>query len=604
MDECFMKNHSLTDRILDHLIALYGKEKGPETWSLLERSLETFQKMHPQFTGMTPMDTLENLDTLLITYADQIQSPGKPHLQTLADFMQRHLKGLISAVHLLPFFPYTSDDGFSVVDYKSVKSDIGSWEDLNPLRKCCILMFDAVINHISRQSTWFQNFLLDKAPFTEYFLSVDPEEDLSLVVRPRAQPLLSEVQTVSGLRYIWTTFGPDQIDLNYKNPAVLLEIIDILLFYIHQGALIIRLDAIAYLWKEIGTSCIHLPQTHQVIKLFRAVLDYVAPGVLLITETNVPHQENISYFGNQLANNGGKYILGDEAQLVYQFPLAPLVLHTFRTGNARRLIDWASSLETPFSSAVFLNFIASHDGIGVRPAEGLLSEEEIEGLVSQTTEHGGQVSYKTNPDGSKSVYELNITLYDALNHPQKTPPNLGLRRFLASQAIMLSLSGVPGIYIHSLFGSSNSQESFQKTGRARSINREKFKLAALERELADESSRVFWAYRHYLEVRKEHPAFNPLAPQQILDLNERAFALLRTAANQGEKVLCVINISSETVSITQDLEVFDPSESLIDLLTGDNYTPGLIELEPYQVLWLKEEKAHHGTHFNHCTKSP
>ncbi len=587
-----MGKSSIKDRILNHLAALYGEEQGAETWSILQGSLESFQKKNPQLTGMTPLDTLENLDALLITYADQIQSPGQPHLQTLADFIQGYLKGLTSAVHLLPFFPFSSDDGFSVIDYKAVNPIIGDWKDLNPLRKCCQLMFDAVLNHISSQSSWFQKYLRGEAPFTEYFLTTDPEEDLSLVVRPRAQPLLSEVETTSGLRHVWTTFSTDQIDLNYKNPAVLLEIIDILLFYIQQGALIIRLDAIAYLWKEIGTSCIHLPQTHQVIKLMRAVLDYVAPGVLLITETNVPHQENISYFGNQLSNSGGKYPLGDEAQMVYQFPLAPLVLHTFRTENAQVLINWASSIEIPFSSAAFLNFTASHDGIGVRPAEGLLSTEEIQGLVNQTLEHGGEVSYKTNPDESNSVYELNITLYDALNHPLNTPLDLGVKRFLASQAIMLSLSGVPGIYIHSLFGSPNSHESVEKTGRVRSINREKFQLSTLIKELKDDSSRasrVFSSYTHYLKIRKEHPAFKPLAPQQMLDLDDRVFALIRTADDESETVLCLINVTSKPVEISIDADGFDSSAAWIDLLAGDEYSPGEIKMGPYQVLWLKEE---------------
>jgi len=587
-----MGNSSIKDRILNYLTALYGEEQGIETWSLLHESLESFQNENPQLNGITPLDTLENLDALLITYADQIQSPGQPHLKTLADFLRGYLNGLTSAVHLLPFFPFSSDDGFSVIDYRAVNPAVGDWGDLDPLRNCCKLMFDAVINHISSQSSWFQKYLRDEEHFTQYFLTVDLEEDLSLVVRPRAKPLLSEVETTSGFRHVWTTFSTDQIDLNYKNPSVLLEIIDILLFYIQQGALIIRLDAVAYLWKEIGTSCIHLPQTHQVIKLMRAVLDYVAPGVLLITETNVPHQENISYFGNQLSDSGGKYSLGDEAQMVYQFPLAPLILHTFRTENARILNQWASSIEIPFSSAAFLNFIASHDGIGVRPAEGLLSTEEIQGLVNQIIDHGGEVSYKTNPDGSKSVYELNITLYDALNHPRNDPLDLGVKRFLASQAIMLSLSGVPGIYIHSLFGSSNSHESVKKTGRARSINREKFHFDALENELKDnssKSSRVFRAYTHYLKIRKEHPAFKPLAPQQILDLSDQVFAVLRTADDEVERVLCLINVTSKAAKISIDVEGIDSSSDLTDLLTNDEYSPEELNMEPYEVLWLKEK---------------
>ena len=449
-------------------------------------------------------------------------------------------------------------------------------------------MFDAVINHISRESEWFQKYLKNLEPYKEYFIEVDPGLDLSQVTRPRARPLLAAVETAGGKAHVWTTFSSDQIDLNYANPDVLLEILAVLLFYIQQGARIIRLDAIAYLWKEIGTSCIHLPQTHHIIKLMRAVLDLAAPDVILITETNVPHEENISYFGQQLDGTDKIYPLGDEAQMVYQFPLAPLVLHTFRTGDTTALTSWAASLDVPFRSAAFLNFIASHDGIGVRPVEGLLTAEEIQGLVDQTLANGGQVSYKTNPDGSQSVYELNITLFDMLNEPESTPLEIGVQRFIASQAIMLSLSGVPGIYIHSLFGAPNSHREVEKTGRARSINREKYQVSDLEKELADPStrtSRVFTTYTHYLSIRKVHPAFNPLAPQQVLDLGSQVFALLRTAEGQREKVLCLINITNSEVEVEVDPTTLD-SSVWVDLISGMEYHPGKINLEPYQVLWL------------------
>jgi len=580
-----MEKDLVQSRILDHLTALYGKDTALETSVRLKKLLESYQVIQ---SGPSPVETLQKLDALLITYADQFQVQGQPHFTSLSNFVGKYLKNQISSIHLLPFFPYSSDDGFSVIDYKEVNPEIGSWDDLQALRECFNLMFDAVINHISRESDWFQKYLQNLEPYKEYFIEVDPELDLSQVTRPRARPLLATVETAGGQAHVWTTFSPDQIDLNYANPDVLLEILAVLLFYIQQGARIIRLDAIAYLWKEIGTSCIHLPQTHLVIKLMRAVLDLAAPDVILITETNVPHEENISYFGQQLDGTEKIYPRGDEAQMVYQFPLAPLVLHTFRTGDATALTSWAASLDVPFCSAVFLNFIASHDGIGVRPAEGLLTAEEIQGLVDQTLANGGQVSYKTNPDGSQSVYELNITLFDMLNEPESTPLEMGVQRFIASQPIMLSLSGVPGIYIHSLFGAPNSQREVERTGRARSINREKYQVSDLEKELADPStrtSRVFTSYTHYLTIRKEHPAFNPLAPQQVLDFGSQVFALLRTAEGQEEKVLCLINITNSEVELEVDPTTLD-SSVWVDLISGMEYNPGKINLESFQVLWL------------------
>jgi sucrose phosphorylase len=371
---------------------------------------------------------------------------------------------------------------------------------------------------------------------------------------------------------------------------VLLEMIDVFLFYVAHGAEIIRLDAVAYLWKEPGTSCIHLPQTHAVVKLFRAILDMVAPPVLLITETNVPHQENISYFGNYLL----ELQRSDEAQLVYQFPLAPLILHTFLTGDSTRLADWAAGLPDLPLGTTFFNFTASHDGIGIRPAEGLLHPDEVQALVQSTLAHGGQISYRSDPERGQSAYELNITWYDALNDPAKPDPDLDIRRFLASQAIMLALAGVPGIYIHSLLGSRNCTGCLANTGRARSINREKFMLAELEQELSDQNSsksRVLAGYRHLLRVRRQQPAFHPASWQKILTLGPALFAMIRTA-NATETLLCITNVTAQTAEAGFDLLEHGLPENRvwIDQLTGKSFPARnalSIELAPYQSVWLK-----------------
>ena len=584
-------------RIQEHLTFLYGEQEAERVWSQLQARLADFQERNPHLREKEPQPAgrLTQRDAILITYGDQISEPGRAPLQTLADFLETHLADAISGVHLLPFYPYSSDDGFSVIDYWQVNPDFGDWEDVTRIGHSYRLMFDAVINHISWSSSWFQAFLRDEEPYTGYFIVVDPHTDLSQVVRPRALPLLTPLETPSATKHVWTTFSDDQIDLNYANPALLLDIIDLLLFYVERGVQIIRLDAIAYLWKEIGTSCIHLPQTHAVVKLWRAILDAVAPRVILITETNVPHQENISYFGDPLPTGDT-----DQAQLVYQFSLAPLVLYAFHTGDARPLTEWAASLELP-APATFFNFIASHDGIGIRPAEGLLSPDQMQLLVDRTLAHDGQVSYKTNPDGSKSVYELNVTLFDALNDPNAPQPDVDVRRFLASQAIMLSLAGVPGIYVHSLFGSRNCYPCVEETGRARSINREKFGRADLEAQLADPAStqhQVLRGYLFLLRQRAVFPAFHPHAGQRVLPLHNALFALVRTAPSsltggREETVLCLVNVSSEPLAIQVDLIASDLPQAPAwhDLVHGDVYsTPAgrlALTVGGYQTLWLQ-----------------
>jgi glucosylglycerate phosphorylase len=563
---------------------------GEDVYKQIIYKIEAFRlKFHQRNEMLSIRDLLTEQDVILITYGDQVRVPGEPPLRTLDRFLDRHLKKYVSSIHLLPFYPYSSDDGFSVIDYRKVDPELGNWDDISRLGQNYRLMFDAVVNHVSSHSDWFRGFLRDEKPFCDFFIVVDPDVDVSSVVRPRTHPLLTPFKTAQEEKHVWTTFSDDQIDLNFKNPEVLIEIVDLLLFYVEKGAEFIRLDAIAYLWKEINTTSIHLPQTHAIVKLFRAVLDAAAPDVILITETNVPHEENISYFGNLLPEIDRT----DEAQMVYQFPLAPLVAHTFISGSSRRFKEWGSELD---SSHTFFNFIASHDGIGMMPARGLLSSVEIQNIIDRTLQHGGKVSHKKNEDGSLSVYELNITLFDLLNNPEKPEKDNDISRFLASQAVMLSLTGVPGIYFHSLVGSRSCQSCYQDTGRARSLNREKFQLEALEIELANpysSMSRVLSGYQRMLEVRRKHTAFHPKGNQRILDIGDQIIGLLRTAPDHQEQVLCLINIVPEQhiIPAVRILKEKLDSRDYVDLLSGAriNLSDGLT-IAGYQVLWLKSRK--------------
>ena len=475
-----------------------------------------------------------------------------------------------------------------MIDYSAIDPALGSWADVARFRQEFLLMFDAVINHMSVQSSWFQGFLRGDPRYSEYFIRVPAGIDLSGVVRPRTLPLTTPFEVDGQLQNIWTTFSPDQVDLNYHNPAVLLDMIDILLAYVERGAELIRLDAIAFLWKIYGTTCLHLPQTHRAIQLMRAVLDQVAPHVLLITETNVPHQDNLSYFGDG----------ANEAQLVYNFALPPLVLHTFHTGSAEILSRWAGSLALPSRQVTFFNFLASHDGIGLNPARGILSPRQIDALVARTRQHGGLVSYKNNPDGTTSPYELNINYFDALSDPEANEPlELQAERFMASQAIMLSLVGMPGIYFHSLFGSRSWQAGVQLTGQNRAINRQKCDLAALEGQLSQTGSLrqcVFSRYARLLQLRAAQPAFDPYGEMTVLDAGAHIFALLRGGAGSAP-VVCLQNVTGEPQRIDNHVSEWlgaglagsRPQWGVVDLVSGRSLDPAQeIQFEPYQTRWL------------------
>ncbi|MEM9423145.1 MAG: alpha-amylase family glycosyl hydrolase, partial [Pseudomonadota bacterium] len=403
---------------------------------------------------------------MLITYADSIRGEGEVPLQSLKNFLDEYLADVCGRVHILPFFPSSSDDGFAVIDYRMVDHHVGSWQDIEALAFDFDVMFDLVINHCSRESLWFADFVSGREPGKNYFITLPEESDTSAVARPRSTPLITAIHTYGGIRHVWNTFSDDQIDLDFSNPDVLCEFIDILFFYIARGAHLIRLDAVGYLWKRLGSSCLNLTEAHTVVRLLRVLVEEAAPEVKLITETNVPHEQNVSYFGDGT----------NEAQMVYNFSLPPLTLHAFHTGNATLLSNWASNLRLPSDQVTFFNFLSSHDGIGVTPAKGLLTEDEILSMANRVQALGGEVSYKTNHDGTQSPYELNINYMDALGDPSKKETTRDISaRFLASQAIMLTLQGVPGIYFHSLFGSENWIDGIAETGQKRSINREKLR---------------------------------------------------------------------------------------------------------------------------------
>jgi glycosidase len=572
---------SMDDKILPHLCYLYGERLGRETRQRLQNLMERYGTRHDRERRWRPDES----DAILITYPDQVRESDHKPLRTLYDFLVRHIMGVVSGVHLLPFYPWSSDDGFSVKDYRAVDPAYGGWGDIEQFSQHFHLMFDAVINHASVESNWFQGFLRDDPKYRNYFIAVKGHPDLTTVVRPRTVPVLTTFKTKSGEKAVWTTFSADQVDLNYKNPEVLLEIVDILLSYIARGANLIRLDAVAYIWKEIGTGCIHLPQTYRIIQLFRAILNEMAPDVLLVTETNVSQPENTSYFGD------GQ----NSAHLVYNFTLSPMVLYTILSGSTEEINRWLKHLVLPSKEVMFFNFLASHDGIGLDPLRGILSESQIDTLVSEVKSNGGLASYKSNKNGSKSVYELNINYFDALTNPHsKDSVELQVNRFLVAHAIMLAFAGLPGIYFHSLFGSRGWLEGIRQTGRNRTINRQKLTLAELENALTKPNSlrtRVFRGLSRLLKARASSSAFNPYGEQRVLEFNSSVFSLLRFSPNKSERVLCLHNITADPQVVEiQNHELVGPGlHPLRDLIGHQEFKSGrklTLKLSPYQSLWL------------------
>jgi sucrose phosphorylase len=581
-------------RILDILTVLYG----PERAAACEAEIERLMKVHhayktPEMLAEAPLPPEERFsekDVILITYGDLITSPGKTPLRALSDFLDLFMRGAVNTVHILPFFPYTSDRGFAITDYYEVDPRLGTWDEIDVLSRRFRLMFDGVFNHASAKSRWFQRFLNGRPGYEDFFVAfgtkdaIDPDH-LRLILRPRTSDLLTAFQTINGPRWVWTTFSPDQVDLNFRSEKVLLRVVDILLDYVRRGADIIRLDAVTYIWRELGTRCAHLRETHALVKLFRAVLDVVAPQVALVTETNVPHEDNVSYFGDG----------ADEAQMVYNFALPPLVLHTFHTGGCERLRTWAAALRRVSDTATYFNFLDSHDGIGLSGARGILTAAEIDALVARAAAHGGFVSYRADGEGGQVPYELNVTWYSALNREDAgEAQSLQVDRFLASRAIALALMGVPGVYLPSLFGARNDSAAVLQGSGNRSINRKTIDETALFDALRDRHSwvhEVAVRFRRLVRRRIATPAFHPNAAQRVLDAGDAVFAVLRGGTAGVPPVLALTNVTAapqEAVFAREHLGT--EAATWLDRITGRERRADhgvlRVALRPYEVVWL------------------
>ncbi|MEM9452194.1 MAG: sugar phosphorylase [Cyanobacteria bacterium P01_E01_bin.6] len=520
-------------------------------------------------------------DTLLITYGNSICNvASETPLQTLSRFLSEHLQDTVTGVHILPFFPYSSDDGFAVIDYLQVNPELGDWEDISRIANQFDLMTDLVINHISSQSQWFQEFKRDDAPGRDYFITVAPESDLTYVVRPRNTPLLCPVETSAGLKHVWATFSHDQIDLNMANPDVLIEFLRIILYYLDTGARILRLDAIGYLWKSPGTSCIHLPETHTLIKLIREIVSLVNPAAILVTETNVPNRENLTYFGNR-----------NEAHLIYNFSLPPLIVNALYQERSEHLQTWMMSMPpAPFGCA-YLNFTASHDGIGLRPTEGLLEQTEYDTFLQCIQDFGGKISMRTRPDGAESPYEANISLFDALKGTAKGEDTWQIPRFICSQVIMMSLEGIPAFYVHSLLATPNDHDAVKQTGRNRSINRHQWDYDALITQLKQSDSNqaiVFEELSRLIKIRRQQAAFHPNATQYTLHLQPTLFAFWRQSMTRDQSIFSIHNLTPRSQTLLlRDLNLI-VTDSWFDLISETVIPEGATEfiLKPYQSAWI------------------
>ena len=527
--------------------------------------------------------TWSEKDCLLITYGDTFLDQKIKPLKNLNSFLTEDLEQSFSMIHILPFFPYSSDDGFAVIDYEKVRNDLGNWEDIRKISNSFKIVGDVVINHISSQHNWFQQFIESKDPGKNFIKTCSLETDVTKVTRPRNSDLLSETDTADGKKLVWCTFSHDQIDLDFSKPAMLMEFIKLFKFYYDQGIRIFRLDAVGFIWKKSGTSCLNLPEVHELVKLIRAVTDIAPEPILLLTETNVPNHENLQYFGN-----------GNEAHLIYNFSLPPLLVHALLTGQSEFLRQWMMTQPPTLENCTSLNFTASHDGIGLRPLEGLLPENDIDRIVKTAKKFGGEVT--TRKRGNKDVpYELNITYFDILKGTFDGIDNYQIDRFIASQTIMMSIEGIPAFYIQSLFGAENDIEKLNQTGHNRAINRHQWDLKGLRDTLKNNKSKEYFIFnelKRRITIRKLQRAFHPDATQFTLQLNNELFGFWRQSLCRMQSLFVVTNLTNSKKKLELvELNLFQNTE-WYELLSSKKIhnTKKPIFLKPYQTVWITNFK--------------
>ena len=580
MDALSFTDEQFYRRLHTHVLKIYDNTDSKDiTNNLLAIFESAFPKISQNNHEIYNLNWSEH-DVLLITYGNSIHSGSEKPLHVLYKFLMKYMKGVVNSVHILPFFPFSSDDGFAVIDYKKVNKELGDWNNIKGIADQFKLMADLVINHISTKSEWFKQYINGEEPGCHYFKEASSQDDISQVVRPRSSPLLQRIETSRGEKHVWCTFGFDQVDLNFSNPQVLIEIVAILKFYLDKGVQIVRLDAIAFLWKQIGTTCINLPQTHEVVKVLRLLCERFYPNVVFVTETNVPNLENIKYFGNS-----------NEAHIIYNFSLPPLLLHSLWRGNSDYLTKWSMSLPPAPLGCAYLNFTASHDGIGLRPAEGILSDDEIDLLVSDIQQFGGEVTTRAISKTSERPYEINTTWMEAMKGTAKGLDNYQIERFLCSQIVMLGLEGIPAFYINSLFAAENDYEKFKLTKHKRSINRKHWEFAELQSLLFDDkskSSKIFYELKRLISIRSKQAAFHPNATQYTLHLGPNIFGFWRQSINRDQSIFAIHNLTSSQQELFLSNVNLICTDNWIDLIAWDilDNSKDKILLQPYQCLWI------------------
>ena len=523
---------------------------------------------------------IKETDILLITYADTFKEKKKKSFTVLNSFLEKFLKNSINIVHILPYYPSSSDGGFAVTNFFRIDGRHGNWSDLKKISKNFKIMSDVVLNHASSESKWFKNFLKNKGEGKDFFLSSNKEINTKNVIRARSHKLIQKFSTKKGDKFLWCTFSRDQVDFDFKNPKVLLMFLKLILFLQNKGVTFFRFDAVAFVWKRLDTSCVNLDQTHAIVRLFRTILNLSNKNCKIVTETNLPFHENLSYFGNS-----------DEANIIYNFSLAPLIINMLLKGNSAAFRRWSMSMPPAKDENCYLNFLATHDGIGLRPLEGILKNDDIKILIKTLKQFGSKFTYRKNKNNKKVIYEANISLFDALSGTVKGRDNYSYHRFYCAHAIMLSFEGLPAFYIHSLFGTKNNLNLYKKTKINRAVNRSTYNYEYVKKMLKRNDTHIFKIFTNMMkliDIRKKQIAFHPNATQYTLNLGNSFFGIWRQSIDRKQSIFAIYNVTNKYQRLNINKLNILSLEHWSDLISIEKLEAKqlFITFSPYQFRWI------------------
>lgn len=457
---------------------------------------------------------------MLITYAD---SMGK-NLKELHEVLNKYYKDAIGGVHILPFFPSSADRGFAPMCYAKVDETFGDFSDIEEIGKEYYLMFDFMVNHISAQSEYFQDFLKNKENslykdmfirYKEFWKNGEPtQEQIDKIYKRKPRAPYIEAEFADGSKEkIWCTFCTEQIDLDVTKEKTREFIKNTLKEMCCHGASVIRLDAFAYALKKADTSCF-----------------FIEPDIwkLLYDIENIVKEEGAEILPEIHEHYTIPMKIADKGFWIYDFALPVLTLHALYNHTGKYLKNWMKMC--PMKQFTTLD---THDGIGIVDVKDLLPDEEIEIVKEQLYKQGANVKkiYSSEAYNNLDIYQVNTTYYSALGNNDDA--------YLLARAIQFFAPGIPQVYYVGMLAGSNDIELMERTKNGRDINRHYYS----KDEIEDEQDRtVVQKLKELMILRNTHPAFSLDGTIEI--------------QTNGDRLIITRKYGSDSITLKSDLTTY------------------------------------------------